>query len=88
AMTPLKTQRAIAKATAVIPVYGPATESALGVVRIATNGQVAQGTLRDGYAVSPSGLASLTANETRAGIARAATAAEVNANTGGAIFVT
>ncbi|WVT33281.1 hypothetical protein PS49_177 [Aeromonas phage PS49] len=88
AMTPLKTQRAIAKATAVIPVYGPATESALGVVRIATNGQVAQGTLRDGYAVSPSGLASLTANESRAGIARAATAAEVNANTSGAIFVT
>ncbi|MGC3777885.1 hypothetical protein ACPUD5_26195, partial [Escherichia coli] len=31
---------------------------------------------------------SLTANESRAGIARAATAAEVNANTGGAIFVT
>lgn len=88
AMTPLKTQRAIAKATAVLPVYGPATEAVSGTVRIATNGQVAQGTLRDGYAVSPSGLASLTATSSRRGLARSATIAEVNANTVGDIFVT
>lgn len=88
AMTPLKTQRAIAKATAVLPVYGPATEAVSGTVRIATNGQVAQGTLRDGYAVSPSGLASLTATSSRRGLARSATIAEVNANTAGDIFVT
>lgn len=78
AMTPKKVQLAIAKATAVLPVYGPATESVLGTVRIATNGQVAQGTLKDGYAISPSGLASLTANMDRAGIARAANPSEVS----------
>lgn len=87
AMTPKKVQLAIAKATAVLPVYGPATESVLGTVRIATNGQVAQGTLRDGYAISPSGLASLTATQARRGIVRAATNAEVSTGTSSDTFV-
>jgi hypothetical protein len=76
AMTPLKTKQAIANATALIPTYNPATESALGIVRLATSAQVLSGTLRDGYAISPAALAGVRASTTQFGLVRLATTTE------------
>lgn len=87
AMTPLKVKQAIAAATAQIPSYSTATESINGLVRLATAGQVQQGTLRDGYAISPYALAQLTSNDTRRGLSKAATQAEVNTGTDDSVYV-
>lgn len=87
AMTPLKVKQAIANATAQIPSYTSATESVSGLVRLATLGQARQGTLRDGYAISPYTLMNLTGNISRKGIVQAATQAQVNVGTDESLYV-
>ena len=76
AMTPLKVKQAIASATSMIPSYTSATESAPGVVQLATVGQTAQGTIRDGFAISPYTLSKLVSSVTQRGIAQASTKAQ------------
>lgn len=87
AMTPLKVQQAIANATAQIPSYTPATETNQGTVKLALLGQLEQGTLREGVAVSPYSLAQLIGNATRRGIVQAATLAQANAGTDDSLFI-
>ncbi|QAU03635.1 short tail fibers protein [Escherichia phage AnYang] len=79
AMTPLKTAQAIGAATSALPTYASATQTTEGIVRIATNAEVANGTLTNGVAISPSGLKSLTSTQGRAGIIRLATPQEASA---------
>lgn len=79
AMTPLKTAQAIGAATSALPTYASATQTTEGIVRIATNAEVANGTLTNGVAISPSGLKSLTSTQARAGIIRLATPQEASA---------
>lgn len=81
AMTPLKTAQAIGAATSALPTYASATQTTEGIVRIATNAEVANGTLTNGVAISPSGLKSLTSNTSRRGLVQLATGAEVSAGT-------
>lgn len=87
AMTPLKVKQAIAAATSNIPSYTQATETDQGVVTLATIGQIAQGLLRDGYAISPYGLSQLTGNNTRKGIVQAATQAQANTGTDEGLYI-
>ena len=87
AMTPLRVKQAIAEATKLIPSYTTATENVAGLVQLATAGQVQQGTLRAGVAVSPYSLAQLTGNETRRGIVQAATLAQANAGTDQSVYI-
>lgn len=87
AMTPLRVNQAIAEATKLIPSYSTATETTAGLVQLATAGQVQQGTLRAGVAVSPYSLAQLTGNESRRGIVQAATLAEANAGTDHSVYI-
>lgn len=87
AMTPLKVKQAIANATAQIPSYTSASESVSGLVRLATLGQAQQGTLRDGYAISPYTLMNLTGNNSRKGVVQAASQAQVNAGTDESLYV-
>ncbi|ASD52072.1 tail collar fiber protein [Pseudomonas phage PspYZU05] len=88
AMTPLKTRMAIAAATSILPAWGAASETVQGVVYLATAAQTAAGTLRDGYAVSPYGLAKLVASETKRGLAQIANSAEIAAGTDTTKYVT
>lgn len=78
AMSPLKVAQAINDATQKIPSYGTATTTSNGLVRIATTGEVAGGTVNDGVAVSPFGLSTLTATQARKGLVQLATADEVS----------
>lgn len=78
AMTPLKVKQAI---SALVPVQSNATESAFGLVRLATVAEVRAGTIRQGYAISPYTFMQLTGTETNLGLMRIATQAEVNAGT-------
>lgn len=87
AMTPLRVHQAIAEATKLIPSYTTATETVAGLVQLATAGQVQQGTLRAGVAVSPYSLAQLTGNDTRRGIVQAATLAQANAGTDHGVYI-
>ena len=87
AMTPLKVKQAIAAATAQIPSYTTATESAPGLVQLATLGQLQQGTLRDGFAISPYTMIQLTGNNSRRGMVQAASQVDVNAGTNENLYV-
>lgn len=83
AMTPKKTQKAIAKMIAQIPEVpapSPATESIQGIVRLATVSQAQQGTLKEGYAISPYTFANTTATESSKGVVRFGTQVEINNN--------
>ena len=72
AMTPLKVSQAIGAATAALPVYSTATTTNEGLVRLATNAEVGNGSLSVGIAISPAGLATLTSTEARSGIIKLA----------------
>ncbi|AEJ90224.1 tail collar fiber protein [Acinetobacter phage ZZ1] len=87
AMTPLKVKQAINSATSNLPVPVKATESVQGLVTLATVAQVTQGTLREGYAISPYTLMQLKGNLTRYGITRGATLAEANAGTADDLYI-
>lgn len=54
------------------PVIGPATESYMGVVNLATTAQARAGTLREGFAISPYTFDKLTGNETQNGVFKVA----------------
>ena len=77
-MTPLKVKQAI---SALVPVQSNATESAFGLVQLATVSEVRAGTIRDGFAISPYTFIRLNATESDLGIVRLASQAEVNAGT-------
>lgn len=81
AMTPLKTKQAIAAATSIIPVYGPATESALGVVRLTTLGQLRDPTIREGFAPSPFALNQWQATEANMGATKIASQIQMETGT-------
>ncbi|AZU98544.1 hypothetical protein [Acinetobacter phage AbTZA1] len=87
AMTPLKVKQAIAAATANIPQPTTATETAPGLVQLATIGQAQAGTLRDGYAVSPYTLQRITGSLTTRGMVQAATLAQANVGTDDSLYI-
>lgn len=66
---------------------GQATETALGLVEIATQTETNDG-ISDTVAITPAKLAGRTATETRSGIAEVATQAEVSAGTDDTRFIT
>lgn len=66
---------------------GQATETALGLVEIATQTETNDG-ISDTVAITPAKLAGRTATETRSGIAEIATQAEVSAGTDDSRFIT
>lgn len=76
ATTPKRVVEMIAKFAPVAPTYSTGNESTLGLVKLATSGQTAQGTLRDGFAVSPYGFVNTRATQTQVGTTRMATIAE------------
>ena len=81
AMTPLKTQQlAIKLISQIAPNNSDATESISGVVRLATVAQAQQGTLREGYAISPYTFMNSVASETNKGVVKLGTQTEVNSN--------
>lgn len=84
-MTPLKVKQAI---SALVPVQANATESAFGLVKLATIAQVQAGTVRDGFAISPYTFARLTATEANIGVLRIASQGQVNAGTDDSTAVT
>lgn len=84
-MTPLKVKQAI---SALVPVQSSATESAEGLVRLATVAQVQAGTIREGYAISPFTFARLTSTESANGVLKIATQAQMNAGTDNTSAVT
>lgn len=78
AMTPLKVKQAI---SALVPVQSNATESAFGLVQLATVAEVRAGTIRDGFAISPYTFIRLNATEADLGIVRLASQGDVNTGT-------
>lgn len=83
AMTPLKTQQlAIKLISQIAPNNDPASESITGVVRLATVAQTRQGTLREGYAISPYTFMNSVATQEYKGVIRLGTQAEINSNLG------
>lgn len=84
-MTPLKVKQAVA---ALVPVQANATETAFGLVKLATVAQVQAGTIRDGFAISPYTFARLTATETLNGVLKIASQAQVNSGTDDTTAVT
>lgn len=87
-MTPLKTKQAIAAATAIIPVYGPAKESEQGLVRLATLAQLRGATIREGYSMSPFVMNQWQATETNMGAGKIASQAAMDAGTDNNSIVT
>jgi len=68
-MTPLKTKQAIAALTTV---YGSATESAQGIVQLATVAQAQAGNIREGFAISPYTLSRCMGTENTSGVFKVA----------------
>lgn len=87
AMTPLKVRQAISAATSQIPSYASATEDAQGLVRLATIGQVQQGTIRDGFAISPYTLARVIGSNSNRGMVQAATHAQAIQGTDESLYI-
>ncbi|AWD90308.1 tail collar fiber protein [Erwinia phage Cronus] len=79
ATSPARVKEMIAKFAPVAPSYSTANETTLGLTRLSTIGQTQQGTLRDGFAVSPYSFVNSRANQTLVGTTRMATLSEVNA---------
>lgn len=78
AVTPKKLHAAIAQVVpGLIPEQNTASESREGLVRLATNAQTLQGTIREGYAISPYSFANARANESQAGTVKIATSQQM-----------
>lgn len=75
-MTPLKVKQAI---NALTTAYGTSSESVTGIVRLATVAQVQQGTIREGYAISPYTFNQLTATTQKFGTVQIASNQEAAA---------
>lgn len=72
AMTPLRVKQAIAKFTPKVD-FATAQETVSGYTRLATKGQVQQGTLNVGYAVQPKSFVEQRATQTSVGTVQMAT---------------
>ena len=83
AMTPLKTQKlAIKLISQIAPSEDTASESVRGVVQLSTVAQTRQGTLREGYAISPYTFMNSVATQEYKGVIRLGTQSEINSNLG------
>lgn len=83
AMTPLKTQKlAIKLISQIAPSEDIASESVRGVVQLSTVAQTRQGTLREGYAISPYTFMNSVATQKYKGVIRLGTQSEINSNLG------
>lgn len=78
AVPPALVKSMIAKFAPVAPSYAPATESVMGLVKLASPAQIAEGTIREGFSISPWSLMQTKATDGKFGVIRAATQAEVN----------
>lgn len=76
ATTPKRVVEMIAKFAPVAPTYSTGNENTLGLVKLSTIGQTAQGTLRDGFAVSPYSFANTRATQGSVGTTKMANVAE------------
>ena len=72
AMTPLRVKQAVAKFTPKVE-FATASETVSGYTRLASKGQVQQGTLNVGYAVSPKAFVESRATQTAVGTVQMAT---------------
>lgn len=76
-MTPLKTKVAI---QALVPIQATGSETVQGTVKIATTQQTIDGTIREGFAVSPFAFANANATETKFGTVKLAAAADMKSD--------
>lgn len=86
AITPLKLQQALATVQNSI-ISTDATESAKGIVQLATLGQVYSGTIRSGYAISPYTIANMIGDSTKRGIVQAASSAQANQGQDDTVYI-
>lgn len=88
AVTPKKMHAAISQIVpGLIPDQNTASESVQGLVQLATNAQVSQGTIREGFAISPYSFANARANENQAGTVKIASQAQMNAGADDTVVV-
>lgn len=78
AVPPALVKSMIAKFAPVAPSYAPATEAVMGLVKLASPAQIAEGKIREGFSVSPWALMQTKATDAKFGLTRMATQAEVN----------
>lgn len=78
AVPPALVKTMIAKFAPVAPSYAPASESVMGLVKLASPAQIAAGEIREGFSISPWALMQTKATESKFGVIRSATQAEVN----------
>ncbi|QOI66657.1 hypothetical protein [Erwinia phage FBB1] len=76
ATPPARVKEMIAKFAPVAPTYSAASETVMGLTKLATVGQTAGGTLREGFAVSPYSFSNTRATEVVVGTTRMANEAE------------
>lgn len=88
AVTPKKMHAAIAQIVpGLIPEQNTASEQRQGLVQLATNAQVSQGQIREGFAISPYSFANARANENQAGTVKIASQSQMNAGTDDTVVV-
>lgn len=89
AVTPKKMHAAIAQIVpGLIPEQNTASEQRQGLVQLATNAQVSQGQIREGFAISPYSFANARATESNVGTVKIATQSQMNAGTDDSVAVT
>ena len=89
AVTPKKMHAAIAQIVpGLIPDQNTASEQRQGLVQLATNAQTSQGTIREGFAISPYAFANARATETNAGTVKIASQSQMNAGNDDTVVVT
>ena len=88
AVTPKRVVEMIGKFSVSPPTYTSATESNLGLVRVATQAQVAAGTVHDGYAVTPKTFMASKASDSVFGIVKFAKDSDVTTATANNLAVT
>lgn len=88
AVTPKKMHMAISQLVpGLIPEQNTATESRVGLVRLATSAQTSQGSLREEYAISPYAFVNARASESKVGTIKIASAAEMTAGSDDTVAV-
>ena len=88
AVTPKRVVEMIGKFSVNPPTYTSATESNLGLVRVATQAQVAAGVVHDGYAVTPKTFMESKASDSVFGIVKFAKDSDVTTATANNLAVT
>ena len=88
AVTPKKMHAAISQIVpGLIPEQNTATENRQGLVQLATNAQASQGTIREGFAISPYAFANARANENQAGTVKIASQSQMNSGSDDTVVV-